>query len=66
MKFFLISLDVPYDLENAAYLIGNALSPFQFIGTLHEVTVLRGLARDGVDGCAYHAWWPNWKTNSRI
>ena len=40
-------LDVPHALEKAANLVGYALAPFNFIGTLHEVPVFLGLDHFG-------------------
>ena len=41
------SLDFLYFLVNAFDIIGNSFAIFQFIGTLHEVPLLLGLAYFG-------------------
>ena len=48
-KTSIISLDVLHSLYRASDLVGHALAPFQFIGTLHEVPEFKCLFCVGAD-----------------
>ena len=49
-------LDVSYSLEKVLGLVGNALVPFKFFGSLHGVPVFLGLACFEAYCCVHHSW----------
>ena len=50
------SLDVTYYLGKVLGIDGNALVPFKFFRTLHEVPIFLGLACFEAYYCVHHSW----------